>query len=388
MPKLASKMKCTGCTACAAVCPKNCIEMQEGEDGFLYPFVYTDRCINCGCCTRVCPICFEKSIHRQNTTVYAAYSTNNELRRESSSGGIFSEIACIFLNNGGVVYGASYNDQFEVVHICVEKESDLYKLRGAKYAQSSLKDIFVQVRKKLNDGERVLFSGTPCQIIGLRSFLGKEYKKLVCVDFVCHGVPSPAVWKSYVQYRSNKDNDGELPLSINMRSKMTGWSYYKYSNEFKYKKYIFSQPNGENLFMKLFVGDYINRLSCTYCPAKGYNRVSDLTLGDFWGIWDISPDMDDNKGTSLVLIHSDKGESIFNAIGANIVSKQMSLEQASKMNPSLLISACEKKNRENYLYAGISGDFDEMQFPDSAKLNCLRFLLGKLKRLISKFNRK
>lgn len=369
MPELASRLECTGCTACASACPNQCINMTENQEGFLYPEIDSSKCIECSLCVRSCPICSQLPIPVQETIAYAAYTKSSELRKESSSGGIFSELALAVLEQGGVVFGVAYSEQFEVNHICVESADELYRLRGAKYTQSSLEGIFSKVKSYLKQKRRVLFSGTSCQVAGLKAFLKTEDALLLCVDFVCHGVPSPAVWQSYVKYRSKVDNNGEMPLSIDMRSKESGWSYYRYSNVFRYEQKQWRSTSGDNLYMKIFVGDYINRLSCSNCQAKGYNRMSDITLGDFWGVWDIEPEMDDNKGTSLVLVHTQAAKSILEQFSDQIVLKKITLQQASKQNQSMLVSSPAPNKRETVIQKCLDGKFDELQgyFAESQK---------------------
>ena len=343
--------------------------MTENQEGFLYPEIDSSKCIECSLCVRSCPICSQLPIPVQETIAYAAYTKSSELRKESSSGGIFSELALAVLEQGGVVFGVAYSEQFEVNHICVESADELYRLRGAKYTQSSLEGIFSKVKSYLKQKRRVLFSGTPCQVAGLKAFLKTEDALLLCVDFVCHGVPSPAVWQSYVKYRSKVDNNGEMPLSIDMRSKESGWSYYRYSNVFRYEQKQWRSTSGDNLYMKIFVGDYINRLSCSNCQAKGYNRMSDITLGDFWGVWDIEPEMDDNKGTSLVLVHTQAAKSILEQFSDQIVLKKITLQQASKQNQSMLVSSPAPNKRETVIQKCLDGKFDELQgyFAESQK---------------------
>lgn len=351
MPALARKSQCTGCTACASICPMQCIQMKENEDGFLYPKVNTTSCSSCGACEQVCSVLHDEMRDRVLTKAYAAFSVDDSLRKNSSSGGIFSELAELVLQVDGIVYGACYNKDCLVEHIGIDKIEFLWKLRGAKYSQSNLHDTFRFIKKQLESGKQVLFSGTPCQVAGLKSYLKRDYDNLICIDFVCHGVPSPMVWKEYVKYRSKIDNNGSLPKSINLRNKDTGWSKYAYSVEFKYSdnnRYVCK--NNDDKYMYLFVNDYILRESCSDCHFKGYNRLSDITLGDFWGIWSVDPDMDDNKGTSLVLTHTMKGERLFGAIKEKIKSKPVSFEAATKMNPSLLYSSAHKQNREKVLF--------------------------------------
>ena len=386
MLRLVDANLCVGCSACASICPKRCIEMEKDSDGFRYPvFMYPANCVECGMCESACSV-LRESIETNDDvpSVYAAFSRDEHTRQDSSSGGIFTEIAKRIIAQNGVVFGAVYNEEFEIHHCCVDKADELYRLRGAKYAESSLGNSFIDILDRLKKGQLVLFSGTPCQVAGLKSFVRKDFDNLICVDFVCHGIPSPMVWKSYIEYRAKDDSDGKLPYSINMRSKATGWSKYQYSNVFEYensKKH--STLSSQNLFMKLFVGDYISRPSCENCKFKGYNRVSDITLGDFWGIWDIEPEMDDNKGTSVVLIQSEKGQALWNEISDKIKFKEVSLEQASQQNPSMLMPSKANPKREEVLKQIREGRIEECEnlFVPS-KISMVDRIKGKMQRLI------
>lgn len=385
MPKLASEERCTGCTACQNVCPKKCIEMKSDINGFLYPNVEKQStCIECNQCENICPIIHKKN-NEYRSVAYAAFSKNENLREESSSGGIFSEIAMQILSQDGVVYGAAYDEQFEVKHCCIDRAEDLWKLRGAKYAQSNLDSIFPDVLGKLQNGKKVLFSGTPCQVAGLKAFLRKEYANLYLVDFICHGVPSPMAWKAYIEYRTRNDANGKLPIAVNLRSKVTGWSRYQYSNVFQYEDgKTYSVKSSDSLFMKLFVGDSISRPSCENCQFKGYHRDSDITLGDFWGIWDIAPEMDDNKGTSAVLIQSAKGADLWNTIHENVKVREVDLKEVSLQNPSLLYSSKANPNREEVLEKIRNGKIGKCEalFEDSKQTG--KYLIQMLHRIYTK----
>lgn len=339
MPSLAEPNLCVGCSACASICPKRCIEMEKDPDGFRYPvLMHPANCVECGMCESVCPV-LNESIKANDDLpyAYAAFTKDEGIRQDSSSGGIFTEIAKRVIEENGVVYGAAYDEEFAVCHCCVDKIEDLQKLRGAKYAESYLGSSFPEILDRLKNGQLVLFSGTPCQVAGLKSFVRKDYNNLICIDFVCHGVPSPMAWDAFIKYRAEKDADGKLPQRINLRSKETGWSRYQYSNVFEYEDGRKSSTvSSQSLFMKLFVGDYISRPSCSECKFKGYSRVSDITLGDFWGIWDIEPEMDDNKGTSVILVHTPSGKKLWRDIEPIIKSKEVTLEQASQQNQSML----------------------------------------------------
>lgn len=390
LPEVASKDLCTGCTACASICPQKCICMTEDVDGFTYPKIANEAlCISCGACEQVCPILNQIEHKEFLTKAYAALSKSDLLRMESSSGGIFSELSKIVIQSRGIVYGASYDKNNSVEHIGVDNIDDLGKLRGAKYSQSNLGNSFLTIKKQLDSGIKVLFSGTPCQIGGLKAFLKKDYENLLCIDFVCHGVPSPLVWKKYVNYRAKIDDNSNSPDYINLRNKESGWSKYSYSVEFHYtngKRYICN--NSEDVFMKLFVNNYILRRSCSACHFKGYGRLSDITLGDFWGIWDINSEMDDNKGTSLVLINSLKGEELFRSASGNIKSSQVTLEQASIMNPSLLQSSLLHSSRDKVLSEIIQNGFETVIPLFQSNQSVKTLLPVKIRNMLSRLKKK
>lgn len=387
MPTLANKDLCVGCTACVSKCSKHCLDIVYDEAGFAYPKLSNaEYCKKCNLCERVCPILNKTEIDNESTSAFAAFSLDNQIRSESSSGGIFTELALQVLSKNGLVYGAAYNDSWMVEHIAVDTIEKLHKLRGAKYVESSLEGVFSEIECQLNNKREVLFSGTPCQVAGLKSFLKKDYANLFCVDFVCHGIPSPLAWKKYIDERKRVDGEIEMPCSINQRSKETGWSRYSYSSVIVYpdgRKY--SAVSNDDLYMKLFCNDYISRKSCKFCTFKGYARLSDITLGDFWGIWDIVPEMDDGKGTSIVLTHSKKGREAFLNLEDRVKYRDTTLEEAARENPALLYAALEKKERKNILSKIENGNFGELYdlFPvkKTNKVSKWKRLVKKLKKL-------
>ena len=382
MPFLADNYLCTGCGSCVNVCPVKCIHLEKDRYGFSYPVVDdTSKCISCRKCLYHCPVQSSNPVNANETLAFAAQSKNDALRMSSSSGGIFSEIASEILKNKGIVYGACYDAEFNVYHLGVNHEEDLSLLRGAKYTESWLGNTFIDVHQKLMEGRTVLFSGTPCQVEGLLGFLGEDFDNLICIDFICHGVPSPMAWLEYVKFRAQIDNNGVLPIEINMRDKSTGWSHYSYSNLYKYQKKEFKEISTNNEFMQLFTSNCILRQSCEHCHFKGYDRVSDITLGDFWGIWDILPEIDDNKGTSAVLIHTTKGKRIWNCIMDRIVYKEVTKEQISRQNPSIIDSSIVDHNRNVILKSIYQNGYEK-------KRKKSQFLVhSKLKNLLSSFRK-
>lgn len=343
MINITDKHNCCGCGACVQKCPKTCISLQEDNEGFLYPQVDTVTCIDCGLCEKVCPILntFEK---RKPAGAIAAINHDEEIRKNSSSGGIFTMLAEKVINEGGVVFGARFNKEWEVCLDYTDSIEGLAAFRGSKYVQAKVGDIYKQCEIFLKEGRKVLFSGTPCQISGLHHYLRKEYDNLLTIDFACHGVPSPKVWKNYV-----KSLQKAMSLEqVNMRNKSAGWREFnfqiKYSSDSKC--YELTSPIYDNDYMKAFLCDLILRPSCHDCKVKGFSSNSDITIADYWGIWNIAPEMNDDKGTSLVFIHNERGQSYFPQDG--LVCKTTDSIQAIAYNSAIIKSSAPHKNREAF----------------------------------------
>lgn len=379
--------KCTSCTACSNICPKQCISFNKNKDGFNYPEIDKSKCIECSLCENICPVINKKQTNSK-TRAYAVKNKNEKVRLESTSGGFFSLLADYVLENDGYVAGAVYDENFVVKHIIINDRSELYKLRGAKYSQSELGNIFFSIKKLLEEGKMVLFSGTPCQCEGLKAFLKKDYKNLITADLICHGVPSPEVWQKYIDYRSDKENDGIRPKKINMRCKDSGWSNYGYSTEFVYENGKRTLVlNSRDLFMKAFVGNICLRESCSDCKAKGINRVTDFTLGDYWGIWNQYPEFDDNRGTSAVSVHSDKGAELLNNLNGQLELIETDAENVYKENISFIESSKPHPDRNEFLEQVTADNFEELikkYFPvKESRTNMITRIKRRLKRVIS-----
>lgn len=343
-----TKKDCCGCHACAIRCPKQCITMERDEEGFWYPKVDESACVSCGLCEKVCPVL--NAVPGDETAVPKAYAAMNEetsVRMESSSGGVFSALAQQVIGGGGIVFGAAWADGHrEVGHIGVEKEEDLALLRGSKYVQSTMGDCYAQAKAALTAGRPVLFSGTPCQVEGLHTFLGRPYENLLLVDIVCHGVPSPAVWK---QYLAECEKAAGTPVrTVEFRNKDTGWNTSSVKLVFE-NGTVQSNVIAKDYFVNAFLRNACLRPSCHDCRFKKLNRVSDVTLADFWGVEEICPELDDNKGTSLVLVHSEKGEAALSEL--NIRRKQVDLNAAIRQNLCVLKSSPVHPNREQFMKA-------------------------------------
>lgn len=350
MIEISDKSKCSGCYSCMNICPKNCIKMKIDKEGFWYPEVDKEKCINCGLCEKRCPILNDMSIDNE-PKAYACYNLDEEVRKESSSGGIFTLLASHIIDKGGFVYGATFSKDYLVEHIQVNTKDKLSKLRGSKYVQSKLGRTYSEIRDLLNQNKLVYFSGTPCQIDGLLCFLNKKYDNLICQDIVCHGVPSPKIWKHYLNKFKLEEN-----AKILFRDKSTGWDSYSFTIEQKNK---FTQLASQNEYMKVFLKDLCLRPSCYDCHSKSLHRNSDITLADFWGIKEVCPDMYDNKGTSLVFINSKKGQEIFNKIMSDIKFQEVDINEAIKYNTSSFKSVIIPKKREEFMSNVFNNQFDK-----------------------------
>ena len=377
MIHIENKQLCVGCNACTQVCPKHCIVMHEDHEGFLYPEVDMTQCIDCGRCEQVCPVIHQDDV-RIPIAVYAAKNTNEAIRKESSSGGVFTLLAEQTIQQGGVVFGAGFNADWEVVHSYTETLEGLQKFRGSKYVQSVVGESFKQVVQFLKAERKVLFSGTPCQVAGLKKYLGKKvYSNLLTVDFVCHGVPSPKVFRLYLDEIITRQGvvgkntvlspllKKELIQDIQFRNKALGWKKFSFvlslagSAATAKNSVLFSEPLNKNIFMRGFLTDLYLRPSCHACPSKSFKSGSDITIGDFWGIENHYPAFDDDRGSSLVLIHSVLGGSYYKAIAASNESIQVEYATAFTGNPSMEHPVKEHPKRVSFFQTYTNGSIIE-----------------------------
>ena len=354
MIKITDKSRCCGCEACRSVCPKNCISMKADKEGFVYPHVDLSQCIDCKLCENVCPI-----LHRVSSitvpSVYAGINNDTNIRLQSSSGGIFTLIAEQVLQKNGVVFGACFDEQWNVVHCYVETREGLSRFRGSKYVQSHIGDSFLQAKRFLDEGREVLFSGTPCQIAGLKNFLRKSYQNLLTVDVVCHGVPSPKVWQKYLHesvckaYHIRRGSSFSLAdkiKNISFRSKERGWKTYHVRIEYQNGKNN-SIPAAKNTYIQVFLSDLSLRPSCYACSAKLHHVQSDITLADFWGVERLYPEINDDKGCGLILVHNDYAFSLLKSLDCQL--QEQKLDEVIAFNPSIIRSVKEPINR-NFFY--------------------------------------
>ncbi len=340
------KQTCSGCSACEAICPKRCIRMEKDDQSFYYPVVDHEACIECGLCDKVC----ENTTAKKNTIEvprsFGAYTTNKVLRMESSSGGVFSLFAEKILDSKGVVISAAMSsDCYFVEHITVSEKKELDSLRGSKYVQSRMGQKYNEIKSLLEEGQKVLFTGTPCQVNGLRAYLKKDYDNLFCLDFICHGVPSEKVWEKYC--KEAEKLLGNKVTSVNFRNKKYSWERFGISFESNGKGKIF-RSKAEDPYLRLFQKNYGLRPSCYQCQHKGIVRNSDITIGDFWGIRRVIPGFSDGCGVSLLLIHSPKGLRMFDEIRNDIVAEEVNTIKAVDNNVAALESVYQPYDNNTF----------------------------------------
>lgn len=334
------KSECTGCSACKNICPKRCIEMKPDSEGFCYPVINKNLCINCSMCEKVCPL-LSKPVKSQKLA-YAAYSTDETIRKNSSSGGVFSVLALKILSQGGIVFGAAFDGVAKVKHIYIDNEKDLCKLRTSKYIQSEIGDSYKKAKEFLDKGRLVLFSGTPCQIAGLNKYLIKSYDNLYSQDVICHGVPSQRIWDKYIKSKQKSEKDSLI--SVNFRNKDFGWK--DFSLKYQFSKTSKNAHQYDDLFFNAFLNNIMLRPSCYECRFKDKNYYSDLTLGDFWGIQTVMPEMDDNNGTSLIICNTDKGKKLLTDVSNSLILKKAEYDEAIKYNSAAIKSVNKPGSRD------------------------------------------
>ncbi len=356
------KNECCGCTACMSCCPTKAIEMQPDYEGFLYPVVNSSKCIDCSKCVKVCKNVkfFDESQH-----IYACWSKDDTLRARSSSGGIFSMLAERTLARGGKVCAVGYSEDCkECLHKIISTPDELDDLRRAKFVQSKKYNIYEQIKSLLTEGYEMLFCGTPCEVGGLKQFLGKDYENLLTCDIICGCVSSPKVYKSYINHLNETHNS--RVISVNFKDKRAGWRgkaiAVKFANGEEYLNSILDDD-----YCVSFHSRYNIRPSCFNCKYRNLKRCADFTLGDFWAIEKYKPEYDDNKGTSFVLTNTEKGERILNEL--DIVKHLMDIDYedySSKYNWCMHRNpyTMPEANRKQFYDDVQSMPFNEMAMKD------------------------
>lgn len=343
------KELCTGCDACYNVCPEDCVEMVVDNMGFRYPKVDYSKCTKCGDCTKTCPSLNKPFLDKKWNIpkVFAAWSLDEEIRLKSTSGGVFSELAKKVLEDGGIAVGARYNKQNLVEHHIIEDVGGLVQLRQSKYLQSDIGDILKKVEEKLLKDKKVVFCGSPCQVAGLLNYLKKPYDNLITFDFICRGANSP---KAYMKYLEMIEEKYKSKIKrVWFKNKTHGWNRFSTRIDLENER-TYMKDRHSDLYMRGYIEENLYMRPCCFeCKYKTFPRVSDITLGDFWGVGSSDPALDPDKGTSLIMINSHTGENLFSSINKNIFSKESKLEAALPWNGCILRSVVKNPISEEFL---------------------------------------
>lgn len=333
--------ECTGCEACKNICRQNAIKMIYSDEGFLYPYVQKEKCIQCGKCKNVCPV--KQKNKKENTIIDCLVAKSRTIESDSASGGIFAVAAKYVLQKNGIVFGASYNERFQVVHTYITNVSELDKLQGSKYVQSKIGYTFRQAEKFLKKGKLVLFSGTACQIAGLKQFLGQSYEKLICIDIVCHGVPAPRVWEKYLECFHNKEKIDKINFRNEKRIEEKKF-YIHFNNGKTYEKVYPQDP-----FVWGFCYDFFLRNTCYDCMFKKDRGNADITIGDAWGMKQYAPMLFRKKGkVSILIVNTENGNRLLQEFKKDLEFQNVQIEWIIKNNKMLRCSALYNKNREMF----------------------------------------
>lgn len=374
-----TKYDCTGCTACANICPTKAISMSHDNEGFLYPNISQGKCIECKKCIQVCPLKHPVDIKDRSHSidVYATKHKLDSVRLNSTSGGFFTALTDDILKRKGVVYGAAFNNDMKVIHKSAVIKDERNKLRGSKYVQSDLNGVFNQLINDLKTGKEVVFSGTPCQTAGLLNFLHKsknEYSKLLFIDIVCHGTPSPLIWKEYIKYIEKSRN--KKAVDFIFRDKKQGWRGYK--TRILYEDGISENENEDLLlYTDLYKTNKIIRPSCYKCKFANTNRPSDIMIGDYWGIENNSKDFADDLGVSLVYVNTKKGAIVFNRIASELTILESNIEDSLQMN--LRQPTPEPTNRNKFWV-----DYEKKGFLKAARKHTKVSIISRVKNRVTR----
>ena len=386
MIQISNNKDCCGCNACGDICNKGAIIFQTDREGFLYPKVDTKKCVDCGLCDKVCPMHQLAPLVQRYTApkVYAAYSKDRKIREDSTSGGIHSMLATYMYSQKAYVGGAIFNDDHTVSQYISNNIEDLEKIRSSKYLQSSSLGIYAKIKKLLLNNEQVFYCGCPCQIHALYKYLGKEYENLTTCDFICRGVNSPKVFLSYMSMLERKYHS--KANKIKFKAKKWGWHNFSLRVDFENGKQYCKDRWHDLFFIGYLQSGNFARPSCYECPFKGFPQKADITLADFWGIEKIDPTMDQDMGTSLVMVNTEKGQRLFNHITDSIVFKQFTMEDAKAGNPAMVGSLKSiPTNREEFFTAIDQQPFETVAkkfFPRTKRKSKIKKIMSPLKRIV------
>lgn len=357
--------KCYGCRACEQICPQHSIHMEANEEGFLYPQFDSEKCIHCGLCQKSCPHDNEDNEQHLPLAVFAAQYKKLDALMSSSSGGIFSALADYVVSNNGYVAGCIFNDEFLPIHVITKDKTVIEKMRGSKYAQSDTKNIYCQIKKILNKGELVLFTGTPCQVDGLIHYLQKDYSNLFLIDLICHGVPSPELLRNYLKFECNRR--GQITDLKFRDKKKNGWCSQGTITYRKNSKTITKKisPYNNSYYNYYYLQNNVSRFCCYSCKYARLNRIGDLTIGDYWNMEHDFPDVDSKNGYSTILVNSEKGRKLLDHILDSLVVYEASLDSVVRNNANLS-KYCDMPDSR----VGIYGRITTMGYESVANEEC------------------
>lgn len=371
MINLIKKSECTGCTACKSICPQKCIAMKRDEEGFLYPKVDQEKCINCGLCEKVCPVKNAKKSEKMQHA-YVFQNSDDKVRRESTSGGAFTAIAEDVIKKNGVVFGVQFDENFKVVHGKAETIEDLGKFRNSKYVQSEVGNTFLEVKQYLDAGRMVCFSGTSCQIEGLKNFLKKDYENLILVDVVCRAVPSPLIWEKYLEL---KKKENENIKNIRFRDKFYGYKYSNFTISDKNDKVTYHRGVESDPYLRAFFSNICDRPACYECKFKKLERESDITIWDCFEVEKYAPSLDDDKGTTRILTNSEKGRKIIEELTNQNKILEISVKEATDGFLAMFQSVKRNARREEFFKDANqleNKELFEKYFPNTMKVKAER----------------
>lgn len=370
--KICSYELCCGCGQCAYVCPRNAIEIRADEEGFLRPVINGEKCIVCGLCEKKCPVNNKKPL--EPIDVVAAQSKDERVRAMSSSGGIFATLAKCIIEDGGVVCGAAFDENFHLCHTTAENMDDLWPLVGSKYVQSDTSKIFKKIDGALKEGRKVLFCGTPCQSTAVKNAFG-ENDNLTVVDFICHGVPTPKLFEKFIGDKFKE------PRFVSFRDKKRGWE--EFSMRVEHEKGSYNVSRYKDPYIRIFLENVSLRPSCYNCSWKAENFSSDITIGDFWGVSKVLPSMNDDKGTSLVIVRSEKGKALFERIKDSVVCKSTDIEISVKSNGMYNESTVMPQRREEFFnLIKSNASFEEINLKFGHPVSDVKLFVVRLKRVV------
>lgn len=348
------KKLCTGCGACYSVCPNNAITIIENEKGFLKPHINKDKCTDCSACTKICPLNNVTTNNVETPEVFWALNNEDKIREKSSSGGLFYLFAQNILASNGVVFGCVWDENMQPKHIYTKELENIYKMFSSKYVQSNTENTFKEVKEFLSQGKKVLYSGTPCQIAGLKSYLRKDYDNLFLIDLICHGVPSRKTFEMFKKEWQKENNIKENIININMRSKTTDWGKpFKTVITTEYNTYEI--PFDKNNFLESFLHNYNIGDACIDCKFCSLPRSGDVTIGDFCGVDEFDKSLNDKKGISILFVNSEKGKTLFDNIKEKCSWNSVPFENAIKYNQNVIKPSKPNLFRDKFFDSIIKG---------------------------------